>query len=257
MLRLTLLALLLTAGPLTAQTAQPVSRASRSITATDVARRINIIAHDSMMGRDTPSRGLDLTAQYVVDQFRRFGLKSSLQRYPITRRRLDPDHSRIIFSAGSTRDSASFRSGAKYEGGTVPERPLHLAAMLVGGAHTSESAAQLEVRGKAVLFVPPAQADRTALQQVLRALFLAGPEALVILSDADSAGFANTVPKDYPERTVIGLRDGSPVTLQVHPSAVRNALSAAGVDLPGVRSASTPIARELSELRVGVEMKDT
>jgi hypothetical protein len=257
MLRLTLLGLLLTAGPLAAQTAQPVSRAGRSITAADVARRINIIAHDSMMGRDTPSRGLDLTAQYVVDQFRRFGLKSSLQRYPITRRRLEPDHSRLIFSAGNRQDSVSFRDGAKYEGGSVPERPLRVAAMLVGGAHTAESAAQLEVRGKAVVFVPPAQPDRTVLQQVLRVLFLAGPEALVILSDADSASFASTIPKAYPERTVIGLPAGRPVTLQVHPSAVGNALSAAGVDLSEVRTTSTPIARELSGLRIGIEMKDT
>ena len=40
--------------------ASPRRRAS--ITAVDVARRIGIIADDSMMGRDTPSRGLDLTA---------------------------------------------------------------------------------------------------------------------------------------------------------------------------------------------------
>ena len=33
-------------------------------------RRIGIIADDSMMGRDTPSRGLELTAKYVADQFR-------------------------------------------------------------------------------------------------------------------------------------------------------------------------------------------
>ena len=78
----TLLGLILTAAPLAAQTTPSASRAAASITAVDVARRIGIIADDSMMGRDTPSRGLDLTAQYVADQFRRFGLKSSFQRYP-------------------------------------------------------------------------------------------------------------------------------------------------------------------------------
>ena len=39
------------------------TRAAASITAADVARRIGIIADDSMLGRDTPSRGLELTAQ--------------------------------------------------------------------------------------------------------------------------------------------------------------------------------------------------
>ncbi|HTG49209.1 MAG TPA: hypothetical protein VL915_01885, partial [Gemmatimonadales bacterium] len=49
--------------------------AAATITGDDVMRRVGIIADDSMMGRDTPSRGLELTAKYVADQFRSFGLK--------------------------------------------------------------------------------------------------------------------------------------------------------------------------------------
>ncbi|MDQ3223938.1 MAG: M20/M25/M40 family metallo-hydrolase [Gemmatimonadota bacterium] len=257
MRRLTLLVLVLAAGPLPAQTAQPLSQAAASITAADVARRIGIIADDSMMGRDTPSRGLDLTAKYVVDEFRRLGLKSSFQHYPITRRRLELEHSRVIFSTGGGQDSASFTNAARYEGGIVPGKPLRAPAVLVGGAHTAESAGQLDVREKAVLFVPPAATDRAALQQVLRVLFLAGPTALIILSDADSAGFANTIPKRYPERTVIGLPSGRPISLQVHAGAVSTALSAAGVDLAAVRTDASPVARDLPGLRVGIQMKDT
>ena len=67
-----------------AQTTQPAVQAARSITAVDVARRIGVIADDSMLGRDTPSRGLELTAEYVAAQFRRFGLETSVQRFPIT-----------------------------------------------------------------------------------------------------------------------------------------------------------------------------
>ncbi|MFL5403808.1 MAG: hypothetical protein ACJ8BF_13410, partial [Gemmatimonadales bacterium] len=73
--RLTLIALAFVAAPLGAQMAPPLSRAGATITAGDVARRIGIIADDSMMGRDTPSRGLELTSQYVADQFRSFGLR--------------------------------------------------------------------------------------------------------------------------------------------------------------------------------------
>jgi hypothetical protein len=252
-----LLAFALTAGPLAAQTSQSLGQAAASITAADVSRRIGIIAHDSMMGRDTPSRGLDMTAQYVVDQFRRFGLKSSFQRYPITKRRLAPEHSRVVFSAGGRQDSASFINAARYEAGTVPETTMRAKALLVGGVHTPETAGQLAVRDKAVLFVAPLTADRAALQQVLRVLFLAGPKALVILSDADSASFASSIPKRYPERIVIGGPSGTPVSLQVHPSAFRNALSAAGVDLASVRTASSPLGRDLPGLQVRVEMQDT
>src|SRR4051812_12495659 len=91
---------------LLAQTAAPLTKAAGTITGPDVARRIGIIADDSMMGRDTPSRGLELTAQYVADQFKAFGLRpggdsgSWLQRYPIARRRLDLTQSRVSLSAG-------------------------------------------------------------------------------------------------------------------------------------------------------------
>ena len=119
-----LLALLLSATPLTAQTASPLARAAGTITPADVAHRIGIIADDSMLGRDTPSRGLEMTAQYVADQFKRFGLKPGgdssgwFQRYPITRRRLDLAASRIVFKAGATSDTATLARSARLVSGT-------------------------------------------------------------------------------------------------------------------------------------------
>ncbi len=257
MRRLILLGLVLFAAPLTAQTAHSASQAAASITAVDVARRIGIIADDSMMGRDTPSRGLDLTARYVADQFRRFGLKTSFQRYPITRRRLEPGRSRVVFAAGGRQDTASFTTAARFGGGVVPEKPVRAGAVLVGGPHTAESAGEVNVRDKVVLFVPPAKAIPDAFQQVLRVLFLGGSRAVVILVDADSATFSAAAPKRYPERTVIGPAASKPVILQVQSGAVSNALAAAGVDLAGVRQATSPVSREIPALQVGVELSDT
>ena len=257
MRRLTLLALVLTATPLTAQTTPSATQPAASITAVDVARRIGIIADDSMMGRDTPSRGLDLTAQYVADQFRRFGLKSSSQRYPITRRRLEPARSRVIFAAGSRRDTATFMTSARYGGGVVPEKPLRAGAVLVGGPQTTQSAGEVNVRDKVVLFVPPPGSKPAEFQQVLRVLFLGGSKALVFLSDGDSATFASSIPKRYPERTVVGLPTSRPVMLQVQAGAVGKALAAAGLDLNNVRQAASPVTRDLPALQVGIEMKDT
>ena len=60
-----------------------------TITAIDMKRRIEIIADDSMGGRDTPSRGLDATARYIAGEFRKLGLTpvgdsgGFIQRYPI------------------------------------------------------------------------------------------------------------------------------------------------------------------------------
>jgi hypothetical protein len=163
-----------------AQTTQPAVQAARSITAVEVARRIGVIADDSMLGRDTPSRGLELTAEYVAAQFRRFGLQTSIQRYPITRRRLEPEQSRVVFSADGREESASFTNAARFQGGVVPEHPIRSSAILVGGAQTTESVERLDVRNKVVLFVPPAKPDPEALQQVLRVLLLTEIKALIL-----------------------------------------------------------------------------
>ncbi|HEX2609603.1 MAG TPA: hypothetical protein VHK68_01240, partial [Gemmatimonadales bacterium] len=57
-----LLAIVFLPLPLAAQTSRAAEHAAASITPSEVARRIGIIADDSMLGRDTPSRGLELTA---------------------------------------------------------------------------------------------------------------------------------------------------------------------------------------------------
>ena len=73
--------------------AQTLEQAVSSITQADMYRHIEVMAHDSMGGRDTPSPGLDLTAEYVAAEFRRIGLKpgaennSYIQRYPLTEMR--------------------------------------------------------------------------------------------------------------------------------------------------------------------------
>jgi len=66
-----------------------VGRGLETITSADVKRRIEIIADDSMGGRDTPSKGLEATARYIASEFGRLGLTprgdagTFIQRYPI------------------------------------------------------------------------------------------------------------------------------------------------------------------------------
>jgi len=49
---------------------------SQDINAGDMRARISFLASDQLMGRATPSRGLDITADYVRSEFVRFGLES-------------------------------------------------------------------------------------------------------------------------------------------------------------------------------------
>ena len=66
-----------------------VARATETITPEDMAHRIGVVAHDSMMGRATPSPGLDLTAEWAAAELRRMGLRGGapdggfVQRYPL------------------------------------------------------------------------------------------------------------------------------------------------------------------------------
>src|SRR5690349_8838795 len=79
-----------------------------SITAADVSRRIHLIADDSMMGRGTPSRGLEMMANYAASEFRRLGLRPAgdnggfLQRYPLYISRFDPAKSWIRTAGRAT-----------------------------------------------------------------------------------------------------------------------------------------------------------
>ena len=259
---LSLLGLVVLVGPAAAQSAPARSAAAASIIAADVAHRIGVIAADSMMGRDTPSRGLELTAQYVADQFQSFGLKPGgdhgwFQRYPITRRRLDLARSRVVFAAAGRNQIVGFTSGARFDGGAVPEKAVSGPALLVTGNQTAESAESIRVTGKVVIYVPPAGTETDKIQQILRTLYLAGPIALVTVRDVDSTEFSAAIPKRAPERTVIGTAPDRPVALQVRQAAIAGSLAGAGENPTRLGQAGEPVARELPELRVSIDMKDS
>ena len=181
---------LLAAGPLRAQTAATpaappaggVEAAAATITGGDVMRRVGIIAHDSMMGRDTPSRGLELTAKYVADEFRRFGLKPGgdsgtwYQRYPITRRQLQLRSSEVVFQAGRVTARAGLDRSARFVTGGVPAGPLAGPAIVLGGPLTPDAVGRMALRDKVVLYVPDYRSPIPANSgQVLRAIRVAGP----------------------------------------------------------------------------------
>jgi Zn-dependent M28 family amino/carboxypeptidase len=257
------LALALPWYSLAAQTT-PAGDAVATITAADVARRIGIIADDSMMGRDTPSRGLELTAAYVAAQFRQFGLKPGgengtwFQRYPITHRKLDLARSRVVFQAGTTSAVARLDQSARFSQGALPDQPVTGPVVLVGGTLTADAVSRMPLKDKVVLYVPdysrPIPENAT---QVGRAIRLAAPKAIVLISNLDSAVFAAGIPRRSPERTGVDLKLVSPPVVEVSEPAIAPVLGAARADLAMVRGAGEPVARDLPGLTVRVELKDS
>jgi Zn-dependent M28 family amino/carboxypeptidase len=261
-----LAAFALAAGRLAAQAAEPAgpADAAATITTSDVARRVGILAHDSMLGRDTPSRGLELTAQYVADQFRRFGVRPGgenggwLQRYPITRRRLEPASSRVVLEIGGTTATAGLDRAARFVTGDMPPKAVRGPTVLVGGAVTPEAVSEMKLEDKIVLYVhdysKPIPANAA---QVARAIRLSKPKAIVAISNLDSTAFAARIPKVAPERFGMDLRLNAPPSVEVSEAVVAPVLRAARVSLADVRKSARAVARELPGLTATVILTET
>ena len=249
------------AMPLAAQSTRAARSAVATITEADVRRRIGIIAHDSMGGRDTPSRGLDLTAQYVADEFRRFGLQPGgdggtfLQHYSITKWQMDTAGSSVTFSAGGTTSTASFASAARLAGGSVPTGSINAPVLLVAGKPDPKSLATAPIKGRMVVLALP---SGTTLDRESQAAIAAGtPAAVISLAGGDSAAYAERVRNRLRPRIESGGDAPRPLAVEVHESAVRPALMASGIDLDASRGSATPIVREVSGLTGGVTIKET
>lgn len=248
----------------TARATPPLRRAAATITAADIQRRINIIADDSMMGRDTPSPGLEKTAQYVADEFKRFGLKPAgengtwFQRYTISRRQIDVATSHVGFITGSQHVHADLSRDARFAFGAVPGKELHLPAVVVGGNFNGEDIAKLDLKGKGVVVVMDYSKPLSpALQQSLGALLEGGAAGIVLLSNRDSATFAQRVANQAQIRVGVDGMGGPGVpVVEVHERAVGPALSEAGIDPAAIRAAAGPVTREVAGLTLGLDLKD-
>jgi len=75
---------------------QPSRSVMNAIRADAVREQIDFLAADSLMGRDTPSRGLDIAAAFIADEFQRYGLQplsgSYYQKFGLNRIRLGDEN---------------------------------------------------------------------------------------------------------------------------------------------------------------------
>jgi peptidase M28-like protein len=68
-----------------------------AITAEQLKKWLYVVASDEMEGRDTPSRGLDLTAKFIADHLSQWGVKPGgddgtyFQKFALTSRRIEPE----------------------------------------------------------------------------------------------------------------------------------------------------------------------
>jgi hypothetical protein len=228
-----------------------------TITPNVIRHHVFVIADDSMGGRDTPSRGLELTAAYVADRFRAAGLQpagdsgSFLQRYPLRESVASDVASRVEVTAGGERVSLTFERDVVYVDGPRSGEPVRGEVVLLGGALTAEAIERAALAGKvAVLVVDFARAvdpqmDATDL------VFAADPAAIVLLSNRDENDFAARVKRQHDEGVPAApAPPEGPVMVEVHDRALGTLLASAGVDLAAVRGDSLPVLRQLPQVSV-------
>ncbi len=195
------------------------------ITPAKVLSRLSVIADDSMGGRNTPSPGLEKTAQYLADNYRAWGLlpagedSSWFQRYPIERLRLNPAESWFEVDAAGAISHFTFNRWVTVSG-PMTGQVLSGALEIISGAVTAADVEPLDVAGKIVLFVQnPQRATDNAF--VTRALRAKRPVAIVNLVNTDPVAFDARVVRvrdANPRATLGGLPDNRLVELTIHDS---------------------------------------
>ncbi|MEO8089276.1 MAG: M20/M25/M40 family metallo-hydrolase [Gemmatimonadales bacterium] len=261
------LLLILTGRPLAAQTATPLSRAAETITEDDVMRRVGIIAADSMMGRGTPSPGLERTAEYVAAEFERAGLRpagengSYLQRFGVTRWTLDTGRSFVEIRANGERQVARVGTDARYVLGTIPGQPVQGSTVLLAGLDLPTASVGAGVKDLIVLLVvdfsrpvPP------TLNERIVDLARAGPKAVVILSNRDSVTFARRLSAASRPRLTRDLdqltSEGAPV-VEVQERSLTAVLAAAGIDPSQLRRTELLYRRPIPGLTIELNLART
>jgi Peptidase family M28 len=224
---------------LLAQSEDASLRAVASISPDDIRRRIGIIADDSMMGRDNPSPGLELTARYVASEFRRWGLRPGgdnggyLQRFALTRWSIDTARSSVELTTSESRGTAPVGVEARYIDGPIPDAPIRGPVLLLGNPATP---AREIPRDHLVLLVldyskplPPSLGDD------ISRLAAAGPRAVLLLSNRDSTTFAERLrTARVPRLRRDSAKDTDSVApvLELHERTLGSVLAAAHI-LPG------------------------
>ena len=163
-----------------------VEQAVATITEEDFLWRVGVIAHDSMMGRNTPSPGLDLTAEWIASEFEKWGLRGGaedggfIQRYPLVRMALDLDASG--FTGPDGQRLAFGRDVLPLFGGVQDTEVSGDFALVSGSAGTLPRGSLTGKHVVMVLGAEPAGVDRQLFRQI-SALRQDGPATVTILSN--------------------------------------------------------------------------
>lgn len=228
-----------------------LEEAARSISQDDFAWRVGVMAHDSMEGRNTPSRGLELTAEWIASEFRRMGLRGGaedggfIQRYPL--------YSTVVDTAGTSLVAGSVRlafgddflpmRGAPTSGEATGD--VVLVSGLDDATFQPDSAA---VRGKHAVVVLGTESSGSGrgIFRLLVGLRNAGAASVIVTSSAADAvweavatrALRPSVRKGWGDASRGGGADDFRPMLQIRLASLETLLGGTGVDLAELQARS-------------------
>ena len=222
---------------------EAVEEAAATITPEDMGTAIATIADDSMGGRDTPSAGLDESAQWIADQYAAYGLAPAgddgtfFQRYAFPLRALDT--TAVHFGTVKDGENVMLAYGEDYfVSAATPfeDRAMgHGSLVWVGRSADGSWPAVESARGQVMVVSLPGAYDRDwriAAGQALRTAQAAGARALVVALGDDFPEIAFERLSELaaePSRSLVDA-DEIPV-FYVRPAAAAAVLARGGLDL--------------------------
>jgi hypothetical protein len=230
-----------------AQAPAGVGDAVNTITEADYLRRVGVIAHDSMQGRDTPSAGLEKTAAWIASELRSFGLRggaadgSFIQRYPL--RSVVVDRQRSSLTGGPRaleygRDLIPLgiaEENGESRGGLV---------LISGSTNPGGALADGAVRGQHAVYVLPAGSPGVD-QNVYRMLLSirnAGAASVLVTSPASDAVWSGDATRAM-RPSVAQPGDAGPAPtgtfrpiLEIRASSLADLVRGRGVDLAALQN---------------------
>lgn len=237
-----------------------VRRAAGTITEEYLRAGVFTIAHDSMLGRDTPSRGLDLTAAFIGEEFRKAGLKPGgddggwLQRYPLFRHRTLVSESEVRFtSTDGAQLVFPLATSAWLRFGAAPAEPIRGTVLLIGGTVDTTALGNAPLSGAIVVWPAqmPTGAFPAGLQAIIRTAGRGGARAFVLVSNrTDPAPFARGVAAQA--RGTISLDSvrtatGAMPMLEIPEAAFAAQIPEAAAQLAGLRAATEAVILPMPE----------
>ena len=228
-----------------------VRDAAAVITPDKVLQRISVIADDSMGGRNTPSPGLEKTAQYLADNYRTWGLVPMgdsgtwFQRYTLARTRAKASSSYIEVDDGTGPQRFMLDKWATETGPMTGQR-ITGPVKIISGTVTAADIEPLTLTGTIVVFAPnPANAAQN--QQAVRAVAMKAPAALLVLQASDPVAFATRVATAQRVGNARPIVRGMPTTgvlvITAHDSLFTGMTN--GPDIPAMRHASGAVVMDV------------